>query len=157
MANLKQRIKSIVRCRWLNTLGLALGMAGVVIIFIWGPPQPDLDPQGKLLLEGPPDKIVEQLRSWYEFMSSVGLGPIGVGFAAQFSGRGRPSESEAGALKGRPKRHRSPKPRASTFRPPRDMISSALWTRLLATPGFLNLSHLARRIPFCRHGRNYCW
>jgi hypothetical protein len=25
----------------LNTIGLALGMAGVVILFIWGPPQPD--------------------------------------------------------------------------------------------------------------------
>jgi hypothetical protein len=86
MANLKQRIKSIVRCRWLNTLGLALGMAGVVIIFIWGPPQPDLDPQGKLLFEGPPDKTVERQRNQYEIMSRVGLGLIGVGFLAQFIG-----------------------------------------------------------------------
>ena len=27
--------------RWLNTVGLLLGMAGVVILFIWGPPQPN--------------------------------------------------------------------------------------------------------------------
>ena len=36
--------------RWLNTIGLLLGMAGVVILFIWGPPQPDLDPHIKLVL-----------------------------------------------------------------------------------------------------------
>jgi hypothetical protein len=86
MANLKQRIKRILRCRWLNTVGLSLGLAGVVIIFHWGPPQPDLDPQGKLLLAAPPDKTVEQQRNQYEIMSRVGLGLIGLGFVAQLFG-----------------------------------------------------------------------
>ena len=35
--------------RWLNTVGLLLGMAGVVILFIWGPPQPDFD-EGKFAI-----------------------------------------------------------------------------------------------------------
>jgi hypothetical protein len=26
--------------RWLNFLGLVLGMIGVIFIFVWGPPQP---------------------------------------------------------------------------------------------------------------------
>ena len=29
--------------RLLNTVGLVLGMLGVLIIFIWGPPQPDFE------------------------------------------------------------------------------------------------------------------
>jgi hypothetical protein len=30
--------------RWLNITGLCLGMVGVVVLFIWGPPQPTLEP-----------------------------------------------------------------------------------------------------------------
>jgi hypothetical protein len=29
--------------QWLNRLGLVLGIAGVVILFIWGPPQPNFE------------------------------------------------------------------------------------------------------------------
>ena len=35
----------------LNTIGLALGLIGVIIIFIWGPPQPILEEGIKLGLE----------------------------------------------------------------------------------------------------------
>jgi hypothetical protein len=68
--------------RWLNTVGLVLGMLGVVIVFIWGPPQPDLDPHGKLLLNQE-DEATQQLEGRYEIMSRVGLGLIGAGFAVQ--------------------------------------------------------------------------
>jgi hypothetical protein len=68
--------------RWLNTVGLVLGMLGVVIVFIWGPPQPDLDPHSKLLLNQV-DEATKQLGDRYEIMSRVGLGLIGAGFAVQ--------------------------------------------------------------------------
>jgi len=83
MANLKQRIERLLGCKWLNTVGLALGMVGVVIIFIWGLPQPDLDPQGKLLLAAPPDVATMLLRTHYENMSRFGLILIFLGFVAQ--------------------------------------------------------------------------
>jgi hypothetical protein len=35
----------------LNTIGLVLGMLGVVLIFLWGPPQPDLDESVGIALE----------------------------------------------------------------------------------------------------------
>jgi hypothetical protein len=79
----KRWLSRLSRCRWLNTIGLALGIVGVEIIFHWGPPQPDLDPQGKLLLAASVDKTVEQLRNQYEIMSRVGLGLVGLGFVAQ--------------------------------------------------------------------------
>ena len=41
------RVKRWLGCGWLNTIGLVLGIAGVVIIFFWGPP-PNLDPQSYL-------------------------------------------------------------------------------------------------------------
>ena len=37
--------------RWLNPLGLFFGMVGVVIIFIWGPPQPSFQQGEPLSLE----------------------------------------------------------------------------------------------------------
>jgi hypothetical protein len=74
--------------RWLNTVGLALGMIGVVIIFIWGPPQPSFDETSALLLEGTDAQHVEDVRRHkhqYEVMSSIGLGLIFVGFGAQLA------------------------------------------------------------------------
>ena len=68
----------------LNTVGLLLGIAGVVILFIWGPPQPDLDPHTKLTLVHE-DEATKRLRRRYEVMSRVGLGLIGVGFLAQLA------------------------------------------------------------------------
>lgn len=80
--------------QWLNTIGLALGMVGVVILFIWGPPQPDFDEgvaigllpgdvleNGKTVAEK--DAAVRRLKRWHTIMSRVGLGMIGVGFGAQ--------------------------------------------------------------------------
>ena len=75
--------------RWLNPVGLLLGMAGVVILFIWGPPQPSFEEAVPLALEGPQFMRMAQdarrLKRQYEIMSRVGLGLIGLGFAAQLA------------------------------------------------------------------------
>ena len=68
--------------QWLNTVGLLLGIAGVAILFKWGPPQPDLDPQIKIVI-GREDEATKRLKHRYEIMSRVGLSLIGFGFAAQ--------------------------------------------------------------------------
>jgi hypothetical protein len=68
---------------WLNRIGLGLGMAGVVILFIWGPPQPDLDPHIKRVTQGVIE-ATKQLKRRHEIMSSIGLGLIGLGFVLQF-------------------------------------------------------------------------
>ncbi|WP_286730978.1 MULTISPECIES: hypothetical protein [unclassified Thiomonas] len=33
----------MITAQALNTIGLALGMLGVALIFVWGPPQPQLE------------------------------------------------------------------------------------------------------------------
>lgn len=80
--------------QWLNRIGLVLGMAGVVIIFIWGPPQPDFDEgvgigleDGNVLRDG---RTVadfrndqRRLRRRHEIVSRVGLGLVGLGFFVQ--------------------------------------------------------------------------
>jgi hypothetical protein len=66
----------------LNRIGLVLGMVGVVVIFIWGPPQPNLDTHGYLRLEQE-DKGAIAERDHYKLNSAIGLGLIGLGFAAQ--------------------------------------------------------------------------
>ena len=70
--------------QWLNTIGLALGMVGVVVIFIWGPPQPDLDEHIKIVLSNKTDEATKRLKRRHEIMSRVGLGLIGLGFFVQF-------------------------------------------------------------------------
>ena len=80
--------------QWLNTIGLALGMVGVVILFIWGPPQPDFVEGvgrglelGTVLKDGRKvsdiAEAARRLKRWHTIMSRVGLGLIGVGFGAQ--------------------------------------------------------------------------
>jgi hypothetical protein len=80
--------------QWLNTIGLALGMAGVVMLFIWGPPQPsfqDYVPRslehGTVLPEGTRvAQIIEGKRRQkvrYALLSQIGLGLVGIGFAVQ--------------------------------------------------------------------------
>ena len=74
--------------RWLNTIGLGFGIAGVVILFIWGPPQPSFDEGSYLLLMGQDAQHVEdvrRLKRHYQTMSSFGLILIGLGFGAQMA------------------------------------------------------------------------
>jgi hypothetical protein len=68
-----------------NTIGLVLGIVGVVFIFIWGPPQPQLEPgisigledatpidnTGKTVAEN--NKEVNNRRRIHEVMSQLGL------------------------------------------------------------------------------------
>jgi hypothetical protein len=71
-----------VRGKLLNTIGLGLGAIGVVLIFIWGPPQPDFQDyvglslsQGTVLQDGRKvsDMIAEtqRERERYKLMGAV--------------------------------------------------------------------------------------
>src|SRR4029077_14283723 len=59
--------------RWLNTIGLAFGIVGVLIIFRWGPPQPNFDEAAYLSLVGPEAQHnvedVKRLKRQYQMMS----------------------------------------------------------------------------------------
>jgi hypothetical protein len=79
----------------LNTIGLVFGLVGVIIIFIWGPPQPQLDEGIGLGLEDntPIDESGKTVREHnvevrikrrqHNLMSRVGLGLIFFGFIFQ--------------------------------------------------------------------------
>jgi hypothetical protein len=82
--------------RWLNALGLILGMIGVVIIFVWGPPQPSFQRgvwmglQGGTRLPAQGGKTVDEISAEtaekegnYRFMSRLGLGFVFLGFGCQ--------------------------------------------------------------------------
>jgi hypothetical protein len=80
--------------RHLNALGLVLGMVGVVLIFIWGPPQPSFEQSVAIGLEAPTvladgktvaqyDEVVAANKQLYKRMSQIGLALIFVGFGCQ--------------------------------------------------------------------------
>jgi hypothetical protein len=80
--------------RWLNAIGLSLGIVGVVFIWIWGPPQPSFERGVSMVLEDAtplPDgttaaqyaAATEAKESRYRLMSRIGLGLILAGFALQ--------------------------------------------------------------------------
>jgi len=83
--------------KWLNTVGLISGIIGVLVLFKWGPPQPSFDRGAALLLEDntklPNGKTVAQnaadiasLEDRHKWISKIGLGLIGLGFAFQLWG-----------------------------------------------------------------------
>lgn len=78
----------------LNSIGLVLGMIGVLIIFRFGPPQPNLEAGVGLGLEDATplsdgrtvadhNKEVEALRKLHSRMSKFGLIFVFIGFAIQ--------------------------------------------------------------------------
>lgn len=78
----------------LNTIGLILGMLGVLTIFVYGPPQPDLEPGVSIGLEdGTPmadgrtvtqyNADVLKMRGCHSLMSKIGLACVFLGFALQ--------------------------------------------------------------------------
>jgi len=78
----------------LNTVGLGLGAIGVVLIFVWGPPQPDFQDyvglsvgENTVLTDGRRvgDMLseTERMKQQYRLMSRIGLGLIFIGFAVQ--------------------------------------------------------------------------
>jgi len=81
--------------RCLNSVGLGLGMLGVVILFFYGPPQPNLESGVGLGLEDATplgdgrtvadhNRDTERLRGRHAVLSKIGLGLVGIGFALQF-------------------------------------------------------------------------
>ena len=81
--------------RILSTIGLTFGIIGVLMVFVWGPPQPTLTPGVSLGLEnGTPiddsgktvadyNRAVEKQRKTYTCMSRIGLILIMIGFGLQ--------------------------------------------------------------------------
>lgn len=78
----------------LNTIGLLLGLVGVVLIFFWGPPQPQLDegvglgledgtPLGDGLTVAQHNANVRRRRLRHQILSRVGLGLVFLGFLLQ--------------------------------------------------------------------------
>ena len=89
-----------------NTIGLILGIIGVTLIFIWGPPQPSLEPGVSIGIEDatpiyPSGKTVADhnrevaaLRLRHIILSRVGLGLIGIGFFFQLCASWIPSVAQ---------------------------------------------------------------
>lgn len=89
--------------RILNTIGLGLGIVGVLILFIYGPPQPQLEPGVALGLEDatPIDSSgrtvadlneeVAARRQRHERMSKLGLGLVALAFLFQLGATWAPS------------------------------------------------------------------
>jgi len=77
----------------LNVIGLVLGLIGVIIIFIWGPPQPKLEEGIPIVCNSGTkingitvsehDKKVRVKKRCHLIMSRVGLGLVFVGFIFQ--------------------------------------------------------------------------
>jgi len=94
-----------MRIKIFNTIGLTLGIVGVIFIFIWGPPQPQLEPgisigleeatpidkSGKTVAEY--NKEVKTRRTVHEVMSRLGLIFIMIGFGFQLWGTWLPGKS----------------------------------------------------------------
>lgn len=84
----------MITAQTLNTIGLALGMLGVALIFVWGPPQPQLEegvgigledgtPLGNGLTVAQHDVLVRSRHFRHTVLSRVGLGLIFVGILVQ--------------------------------------------------------------------------
>jgi hypothetical protein len=69
----------------LTVLGLIFGLAGVVIIFIWGPPAPEITASGDEFVWSPTPDGKQRARK-QKVMSRLGLGLVGVGFLLQLLG-----------------------------------------------------------------------
>jgi hypothetical protein len=82
--------------KWLNPIGLSLGLIGVVFIWIWGPPQRSFEPgiarsisDANVLEDGRTVKQynedLEVMKRYYQFMSRFGLALILLGFVFQLA------------------------------------------------------------------------
>lgn len=83
-----------MKTKIINTIGLVCGIIGVLMIFKWGPPQPNLNPGTHLSLhnktvmaDGTSIQEVEDKKAMQkeeqQMYSLIGLGFIGVGFMVQ--------------------------------------------------------------------------
>jgi len=84
----------MITAQALNTIGLTLGMLGVALTFVWGPPQPQLEegvgigledgtPLGNGLTVAQHDVLVRRRRFRHTVLSRAGLGLIFFGFLFQ--------------------------------------------------------------------------
>lgn len=80
----------------LNALGLLLGMVGVLLLFFWGPPLPEMRGAVGIALQSTTvladgrrvadiEEAEKRLRHRHEIFSRFGLGLLFFGFAAQFA------------------------------------------------------------------------
>ena len=73
--------------KWLNALGLILGIVGVAMVWHWGLPQPSFERGVALGIDGPMVEArnaeVQALEAHFRRMSHVGFGLILAGFACQ--------------------------------------------------------------------------
>ena len=78
-----------------NSMGLVLGMLGVALIFVWGPPQPQLDEGVDRVLEDDTplengltvaqyNMDVRKRRLRHKRLSRIGLVLVFIGFFCQF-------------------------------------------------------------------------
>lgn len=83
--------------KWLNTIGLMLGIVGVGILFRWGPPQPSFERGASIGLErntrlssgktvAQNDADIAALENHHRLMSRIGLGLVGLSFVFQLFG-----------------------------------------------------------------------
>lgn len=87
LSNLKNKSK------FLNRIGLILGMIGVIMLFCWGPPQPKFEKGIGIMVEDATmingktaaehDLLIEKRIKKHRIFSSIGLLFIGFGFAGQ--------------------------------------------------------------------------
>lgn len=89
-----EMVQTMMLAQCLNTLGLSLGMLGVVLIFIWGPPQPSFEGGvplivsiGTVLRDGTRvadlEEDAKRRKRRHRVMSSLGLVLVFCGFAVQ--------------------------------------------------------------------------
>jgi len=82
-----KRLVRLVR-KWLNALGLTLGIAGVAIVWYWGLPQPSFQQGVFLAVSGGPtvqqhDSEMKALETRYRLMAKIGFSLIIAGFGCQ--------------------------------------------------------------------------
>jgi drug/metabolite transporter (DMT)-like permease len=77
----------VITRKMLNVLGLLFGIIGVIIIFRYGPPQPDFSIGISLGIDSPDvakhDAQIQAMRRTYQCWSQLGLGSILLGFVLQ--------------------------------------------------------------------------
>ena len=91
--------------RTLNSIGLILGIIGVVFLFVWGSPQPSFTEGTFMAVEdgtvidkngttaGERDESIRNSRERYTILSRCGLSLIAVGFVFQIAAAWTPIQS----------------------------------------------------------------
>jgi drug/metabolite transporter (DMT)-like permease len=103
----------VIGREWWNVIGLCLGIIGVVLLFIWGPPQPSFEKgvgivlsAGNVLSDGKTvaehDRDIDAEKQFTARISRVGLGLILLGFVAQLYGSWPQTRTDSRVNRGQP-------------------------------------------------------